>query len=346
MAGEASGRSPWAKRLAIAGALFLILGAILLSSQDEAIDAVTDPRVISIAELQDDASANFMVEEKGCYMAVVKTSAPAIEVTLTPIIGSAAASEELEPKTCFSDWTPMASDGVTFEIHEQWVAQEDGEMTASSTCSKETCEEYTVWMVHIEETWPFEYFEYSGLIFGLGICCLGFIFLPIAGLLAYTARSNAVHGSFRIVGEDGELLHTYENQDDLLLALKDKSSPLHQNAEQSVQQENTDQGDGFVDGSNDVMQGTMMTTEQVYAFVRGDSPEAVEMIEDPFADTATPIQKSPVKRKAVNTSEISNWDTGGDEDVGKKTKSLVQSKAKQSKEKKSESSDWSVWDDM
>ena len=37
MAEGAARRAPWAKRLAIAGALFLVLGALLINSQNDAI---------------------------------------------------------------------------------------------------------------------------------------------------------------------------------------------------------------------------------------------------------------------------------------------------------------------
>lgn len=345
MAGGVSQRSPWAKRLAIAGALFLVFGAILINSQNEAIDSMYDPRVISLVEIGEGADLNFEVEEGECYMAVVQQSSPEIDVSLTPIVGgSDAASEPLEPKSCFSDWTPMASDGTRFVILEQWVAEENSEMTASSSCSEESCEEYTVWITHIEDTWMFGVFDFQGLVFGVGICCLGLLLLPIAGLIAYSARSNALHGTIKVLDNDGMVLQSYENQEDLMADLKDSNSPLYQGAGETSPKDAEEQ-EGFVDGSRDVMQGTMMTTEQVYGFMRGEIPETTQRVEDPFADSPTPIRQ-PAKKKVANTSAISDWDSGGGKEEQNVEPRPKRSKVKEAKKDNSESGDWSLWDDM
>ena len=345
MAEGASRRAPWAKRFAIAGALFLVFGAILINSQNQAIDSMYDPRTISTVEIQEDVPTNFEVVDKGCYMAITKQSAPSIEVTLTPIIGSDDASESLTPTSCFSDWSPMATDGTSFVIHEQWVTEENGEMIASTTCLQEECDDYTVWIVHVEDTWMFEVLEFRGLVFGLGICCLGLIFLPLAGLIAYSARNSALHGTIKVLDNDGILLQSYESQEELMAALKNTNSPLYQSSGANTPPGDEEQEDGFVDGSKDVMQGTMMTTEQVYGFMRGEVPETVHQVDDPFPDSPTPTRQ-PVKKKVDNTSTISDWDMGDSSDAEKVTTRPKRSKQKETKKEKTESGDWTVWDDM
>ena len=215
MAEGASRKSPWAMRLAIAGALLLVIGAIIVSAQKEAIDSVYDPREMSIAQIDDGNSVTFDVQKNGCYMAIVSDNEPDVDVELTPIVGSAAATEKLTPKSCFSDWIPMASDGAGFEIHSQWIVDESGEMLASSSCTGEMCEEQTIWLVHIDN-WELKLLESSGLVFGFGICCLGLILLPIAGIIAYSTRSNKIHGSLRVVGRDGELLQSFDTQEEMM----------------------------------------------------------------------------------------------------------------------------------
>lgn len=341
---EGMKRSPWALKLAILGIVLLILGSIILSSQTETIDSIFDPREISIAEIEGEGSVTFDVEQNECYMAVVLENKDDLEVALTPVVsGSAAANEDLAPKSCFSDWNPMASDGKVFTIHEQWVAEESGEMIASSSCTEDTCEGQTIWMVHTDSTWAFEIFESGGLVFAFGICCLGFLFLPIAGLLAYSARSKTVHGTFRVVDGDGVLLQSFENQDDLMAALKNPSSTLHQNAGVPMPEEEAEDTDGFVDGSKDVMQGSLLTTEQVYAFMRGDTPERIQEVEDPFADTPKVVRQVE-KKTVVNTEDISDWDSGGNETTTTPSRPARQ-KSVQSKESKKEPGDWAVWDD-
>ena len=343
MAEGASQKSPWASRLAILGALFLVIGAILVSSQSETIDSVYDPRQISIAQIEGEGSVTFDVQENGCYMAIVMKGDSDMEVTLTPIDGSAAASEYLSPKSCFSDWIPMASDGEAFEIHEQWIAGESGEMLAQSTCN-EGCEGQTVWLVHIDN-WGSKLLQSTGLVFGFGICCLGFLFLPVAGILAYSARSNAIHGTIRVVGQDEEIVQSFENHEEMLAALHDVNSPIYMGSKKEDVGEISGNDDGFVDGSKDVLQGTLMTTEQVYAFMRGDAPKEVHKVSDPFADSPTPVTKK-VELPVANITEISDWDAGGMNEIQKPSTLSSRPKQKETREKKTDSKDWSTWDDL
>ena len=343
MAEGASQKSPWASRLAILGALFLVIGAILVSSQSDTIDSVYDPRQISIAQIEGEGSVTFDVQENGCYMAIVMKGDSDMEVTLTPIDGSAAASEYLSPKSCFSDWIPMASDGEAFEIHEQWIAGESGEMLAQSTCN-EGCEGQTVWLVHIDN-WGSKLLQSTGLVFGFGICCLGFLFLPVAGILAYSARSNAIHGTIRVVGGDEEIVQSFENHEEMLAALHDVNSPIYMGSKKEDVGEISGNDDGFVDGSKDVLQGTLMTTEQVYAFMRGDAPKEVHKVSDPFADSPTPVTKE-VERPVANITEISDWDAGGMNEIQKPSTLSSRPKQKETREKKTDSKDWSTWDDL
>ena len=119
----------------------------------------------------------------------------------------------------------------------------------------------------------------------------------------------------------------------------------YQGAGEQSAPNNVEQEDGFVDGSRDVMQGTMMTTEQVYGFMRGDVQETMQKVEDPFADSPTPVRPS-VKKKVANTSAISDWDMGGGNNDEKITPRVKRSPPKEVKEKSSESDAWSAWDDM
>ena len=343
MAEGASQKSPWASRLAILGALFLVIGAILVSAQKETIDSVYDPRQISITEIVGEGSVTFEVEQKGCYMAIVMKGESDMDVTFTPIDGSAAASEDLSPKSCFSDWAPMASDGEVFEIHEEWIAEESGEMLAQSTCN-EGCEGQTVWIVHVDN-WALELLNSTGLVFGFAICCLGFLFLPVAGILAYSARSNTIHGTVRVIDGDEGLLQSFGSQEEMLEALHDVNSPIYMGSEKEDVGEISGSDDGFVDGSKDVMQGTLMTTEQVYAFMRGDAPEEVHKVSDPFADSPTPVTKA-VERPVANITEISDWDAGGANESLKSSTPSPRPKQKEIKAKETDSNGWSAWDDL
>ena len=66
----------------------------------------------------------------------------------------------------------------------------------------------------------------------------------------------------------------------------------------------------FVDGREDVQKGTLLTTEQVFALMKGDVDEAQSRVADPFADY-NDIRQPEIEKKASNTKEIASWDEGG-----------------------------------
>ena len=71
-----------------------------------------------------------------------------------------------------------------------------------------------------------------------------------------------------------------------------------------------DKSEEFIDGREDVQNGTLLTTEQVFALMKGDVDEAQNRIADPFADYNT-LRQPEAEKKITNTKEISSWDEGG-----------------------------------
>ena len=65
----------------------------------------------------------------------------------------------------------------------------------------------------------------------------------------------------------------------------------------------------FVDGREDVQKGTLLTTEQVFALMKGDVDEAQSRVADPFADYNT-IRQPETEKVVSNTKEIASWDRG------------------------------------
>ena len=59
-----------------------------------------------------------------------------------------------------------------------------------------------------------------------------------------------------------------------------------------------------------VQKGALLTTDQVFALMKGDVHEAQNRVADPFADY-NKIRQPEVKPKATNTKEIASWDEGG-----------------------------------
>lgn len=105
----------------------------------------------------------------------------------------------------------------------------------------------------------------------------------------------------------------------------------------------------FVDGSEDVQNGTLLTTEQVFALMKGDVDEAQSRVSDPFADYNRVRTEQPVK-KVTNTKEIASWDEGDNlftkQEVENKTKTVPNKVAKTAEDKPSAKPNaWKDWDE-
>ena len=348
MAGNPSKRSPWALRLGILGALLLLGSGIAFYSQTSAIDSIYDPRERATVEIGVGDSAIFEVGNNECYMAVAFENASDSTVEVKKMVGVAAVNEAMETKNCFTDWTPMASDGASFVVVEQWVTEEPGELMVSVSCEENDCGNEVVWIVNVDG-WQMEVFESSGLTIGFSLCCIGLIVLPIAAIFAYSSRSRAVRGTLNVIGRDQEFLQALQEQDQSMVAQHPMLQRLKEDLErqqiEEMQGEQEPQDDSFVDGSKAVMQGQLLTTEQVYAFMRGDIEEMSRPVEDPFVDSAPKVQEKRIVPKKVNTEQISVWDTGGDGAAPSKEPTAARRKSVP-RENKVSSKEWAEWDDM
>lgn len=348
MAGNSSKRSPWALRLGILGTLLLLAGGVALTLQTTAIDSIYDPRERATVEIDVGDSAIIEVNKDECYMAVAFSNASDSEIEIMKIVGSAAANEIIEPVKCFTDWTPMASDGATFEIIGEWVTDESGELMVSASCEEDDCESQVVWIVNVED-WQMEVFSSAGLMLGFSFCCIGIVVLPIAAIIAYSNRSRAVRGTLNVIGRDDEFLRTLQEQDQSMVAQHPMLQKLKEELERQqmakAQGEQNQEDDSYVDGTNAVMQGQLLTTEQVYALMRGDVEEMSRSVEDPFADS---IPKAKPKRtviKQANTEQISLWDMGGDAPAASSEPAATRRRTVQH-DGNANSKDWAEWDDM
>ena len=340
MAGVKPQQSPWALRLAIIGALMLITGGLILSSQDGAIDSIYDPRERAIAEITAGDSQLLEIVNDGCYYVIVEAKVSGVDASLKPIEGSAASNEEFESSKCLTDWTPMASDGTTFLIVKEWVVDKDGEAMLATTCSDEDCDNADVWIVS-PDGWEMDFFDSTGLVFGCGICCTGLIVLPVAAVVRYWSRANSVQGSVTFIGPNQTISQPFQNQEDIIAAIQQHRMQQNPNDESLEQEEQ----DGFVDGSKDVMQGRLLTTEQVFGLMRGEIDiEPQQKVEDPFADSRPQRIEPKTKVKSVNTEEISVWDSGGS--IAKSPSEQRPTRKKTVAQEKSPSKDWAEWDDM
>ncbi|MBT7960613.1 MAG: hypothetical protein HN765_01580 [Euryarchaeota archaeon] len=354
MAGKSSKRSPWALRLGILGSLLLLAGGVALTLQTSAIDSIYDPRERATVEIDYGDSAVIEVNKDECFMAVAFSNASDSEIEIKKIVGSAAANEVIVPVNCFTDWTPMASDGATFEIIEEWVTDESGELMVSASCEETDCDGQVVWIVNVED-WQMEIFDSAGLTLGFSFCCFGIVILPIAAIIAYSNRSKAVRGTLNVIGRDDEFLRTLQEQDQSMVAQHPMLQKLKEELERQqmaeTEGEQDQKDDSYVDGSKAVMQGQLLTTEQIYALMRGDVEEMSRSVEDPFADSVPKTQSKRVEPKQANTEQISLWDMGGDAPresgpTQRPASNVLNEATAVQQDNSTNSKDWADWDDM
>jgi hypothetical protein len=345
---ESKGRSiSWSTRILIVGAVLILISGFLLTSQSDTIYDIYDPRKAAIATIESegqDASQLIELEKDHCYIAYHLVGSGGMEVTITPVDGSATDGEAIEPSSCFSDWVVMTSDGSEFEECEdcRWVSGFSGEAIVSSQCNEDSCQDAEVWLIHINEV-EYKVFESIELLVGMGICCLGIMLLPIAGIVAYSNRANNIQGTVLMVGPDGTT-QSFSSSEEMMESMNNQATLQGGPVGSPFAETGVSDDPDFVDGSADVMQGKLLTTEQVYSLMRGDVEEAVNAVDDPFADTQSRPRREAPKRE-VNTEQISSWDAGISETAPKKKTQTMTKKAPASVVIPSDSKHWKDWDE-
>lgn len=340
---EERGRSlSWPTILVAIGAVSIILGAILLSSQSDTIDEIYDPRNAAIATISSDGNQLVELEKDHCYIAYHISGKGGVETSLTPVDGSSANGEPIESSSCLSDWIPMTSDGTNFAECEdcRWKSESSGEAVFASVCDVDECQDSDVYLIHVDDV-EYQIFQSVEMVLGFGICCLGIMLLPIAGIVAYSNRANKIQRTVFMVGPDGTVRGT--DNPDMLETMGNGTIPIQGPVGGPFAETGVSENPDYVDGSMDVMQGKLLTTEQVYSLMRGDVEEAVSTVDDPFADSK-PRSRVEIPKREVNTEQISQWDAG---DSGIQPKPKTQTKTvrePRNLKKTDEGKNWDDWD--
>lgn len=310
---EEQKKSKWPFRILIGSLVCLVIGSVLLLSEMDTIDEILDPRDNNIAELNTGNEVQKLVEvdEIGCYRAF-GTGFDG-NVTISELDGSVI-GEPLSESKCKLDWQAMASDGQEFDTLGTWVVSNKGDYILQVECDGE-CENDTVWLTSIDSMEDGVLSSTSLLTGGL-LCCLGILLLPLSGVLLAFSQ-NRKKNVMVVVGPDGNLMPLTDY------------TPDNVQAQLNQQQNETTDGLDFdirtgeyvspkaptsqaqMEGQQHVAAGSMLTTEQVYALMRGDveavaSPEE-EIVPDPFPSSlgSSIVASSPVKQaqpKADKTS--------------------------------------------
>ena len=166
---------------------------------------------------------------------------------------------------------------------------------------------------------------------GGSLCCLGIFLLPLAGVLQAFSQ-NRKQKLMMVVGPDGQLMPLTDLTPEVVQA---QINNMNQGATEGVgfdvrtgeyMKPDNNISQQQMDGARDVQAGSMLTTEQVYALMRGDVESATpqeeqrEEVADPFPtpairQTSTPpvTELKPVKQPdrkipVANNEDWQSWD--------------------------------------
>ena len=334
--------NPWAMRVAIIGLVFILLGSIAIFSNVDKIDDAASPKKINEVSITGEGSVTVELS-KSCYSAIVVDD-DASNVSLFKMVGSNVQDDAIETTNCKTDWTPMDSDGSKFIIMEEWEIDESGEYVLQIVCEA-GCENSTVWLVDATSA-QWKLLEQPALVFGGATCCLGIIILPVAFIL-YQTNKNGKGPKMMMVGANGQMMPITDLTPENIAKLQQQA--VVEKVDNPFADTGLTESSDFVDGSEDVQNGTLLTTEQVFALMKGDVDEAQSRVSDPFADYNRVRTEQPVK-KATNTKEIASWDDGDNlftkQEAENKTKTVLDKPPKATEDKPSvKPNAWKDWDE-
>ena len=286
----------------------LLFGGIMMVSQSETISSTMDPR----EQHHDEPYVGVGTFPTGeltdtCYRFYQLADDPEMTVQLYRVEGSSAVGDALEESKCMLDWQVIASDGEEFTERASWQLNESSKYALVIECD-EGCEDTAGWLISIDaiqsgllsSTW---------LMLGGAMCCLGVFTTPIA-MIVYFASKPSKAPRVMMVGPEGQLIPVTDVNPDhptLFTQVSDEgvqqsavAPPFADTAEHQSSEE-------FVDGLNDVAAGALLTTEQVYALMRGDVEGAQDHAKTGRYQATT---AEDTIQDAANAAAIASWDEG------------------------------------
>ena len=285
---EQQKKSRWPFRILIAALVSLVIGSVLLLSQMDTMDEILDPRDNNVSELNTLTEGQKLVEinDAGCYRAY-GTGFDG-NVTLYDLDGYDN-NEPISESKCKLDWQAMANDGQEFETLGTWIVPTKGDYILQVECDGE-CENETIWLTSIDSMEDGVLSSTSLLTGGL-LCCLGVLLLPLSGVLLAFSQ-NRKKNVMVVMGPDGNLMpltdYTPEN---IQTQLNQQNSETNEGLDFDIRtgeyvDTKSTNAQAQMGGQQHVAAGSMLTTEQVYALMRGDveagSTPQEEVVPDPF----------------------------------------------------------------
>jgi len=324
---ERGKKNPWPLRILIGSMVCFVLGSIIVLGQMDTFGDALDPERNNIGSIDAGSETQKLmaVDDAGCYRAYGINFEG--NVTLSELEGSDI-KETVEESKCKLDWNAMSIDGsVEYTILGSWELSK-GDYLLRIDCEG-ACANETVWFTSIDKM-ESDLMGSPMIIIGASFCCLGIFLLPLSGVLLAFSQ-NKKQGVMMVVGPDGNLMPLTDLTPD---NVQEQINSINQDATDGVgfdirtgeymnQQNNVNAQQ--MDGTGDVQAGTMLTTEQVYALMRGDVEAATpqeqeQQVADPFptstiqpSSTPSPIDVKPktqIDRKIpiAKNEDWQSWD--------------------------------------
>jgi hypothetical protein len=332
--------SPWPRRLVLGGIIFAVLGFFLLVGQGSSIDSIFNPQTSNVVEFSGEDSETLDLE-RGCYRLVQITGSSTLNVTLTAVDGSNLTGEAITEKSCKLDWQPQ-SPSATYSTTASWDLQE-GSYFLEVTCPDD-CTSTSSWLISIDDMQK-GFFSNNLLVIGLSMCCLSILVLPMGLVLSYSNSKNK-NPNVVLMNQHGHPVHLENLPPHIAQQIQEELTNFPPQQQQIAppfanQPQTPQQQSDVRDGSLEVQQGKLMTTEQVYALMRGDIESAQNF------NPGGQIDNEKVMDDAANAVAIASWDEGAPtQPVDTKSPTPQQPKLRKTPEKSESSSSWKDWDEM
>lgn len=333
--------SVWPRRLIIGGILLALGGFFLMLGQGASIDAIFNPETTNIAEFTGEENEVFELE-KGCYRLIQVTGTSTLNVSLTAVDGSNLSGEAISQSSCMLDWQSQSTT-ATYSTAASWDIDE-GSYFLEVSCA-EDCSSTISWFISVDKMQE-TMFGNNLLIIGLSLCCVSVMILPF-GLVLYYSNSKNRNPNVIVMNQYGQPVHLQNLPPHIAEQIQNEltnfNTPQQNVAPPFADQPRREQDQSEIrDGTLEVQQGKLMTTEQVYALMRGD----IESAQNPVS--YSPLENERVMFDAANAAAIASWDEGVPAHATevKPSQTLSQPKNRRTPHQEEKSSNWKDWDEM
>ncbi len=311
MVPEPPAASPWPLRIVVLGGVMLLSSFILFGSMGGTLNEAFDPRSTNVAEVS--GGGEVLSDLRPVCHALYVTADHAGNASLLRSDGWSATGTALEESPCKSEWEPMTVErGVLFVRVAAWDVEEEGEHLLQLDAD----EEVVAWLVDVP---AMEQGMLSSpyILAAFGLCTFGVLLLPVGLTLLFSERRRRGQ-RVMVVAANGQVQPLTPGGSEVFgMPTQARETDLPFDPMTGAYRDNDAPASG-VDAAPD----GMLTTEQVYALMRGDiegalPPEArPDGPRDPFMATSRrtaptkPAPSKPAEEAQPGNASWESWDDG------------------------------------